>query len=148
MTKLKRLRFVLLTSTILLAGVVLVFVSCAPAAVPPALPKPEPERTPSVVAVIPNVGKAGEKINYVGANFEPGEKVVVCVLCAPGIENTIYRPTVKLEEELSLGIEVDELGSFGVNNKIPAQLTPGVYPVRVYNEEREMLASTVLLVVE
>jgi len=85
------------------------------------------------------------KVNYVGANFEPGEKVIITILAAPGEEYTLYRPTTP-EEGLSL--EVNELGSFKVNNKIPAQLTPGAYPVRVYNEEGEMLASTVLMVEE
>jgi hypothetical protein len=142
MTKLKRLRIVLLISTILFAGVILVFVSCAPAA-PPVLPKPEPERMPPAVLVVPNVGKPDTSISYCGANFKPGEKVRITVLLQRGLEH------IPGKEGAGRAVEVNELGSFilkDADTKLPS--TPGVYAVRVYDEKGEMLASTVVMVME
>lgn len=141
MTKLKRVKAILLMSIILIAGVILVFVSCAPAVpAPVTAPPTEPERMPPAVLVIPNVGTSREKVNFVGANFEPGEEVMVAVLIFPDVETSLSGGSE------GLTIKVDELGSFQIVKKLPH--IPGVYPVRVYDKAGKVIASAVAMVVE
>jgi len=139
MTKLKRVKVTLLMSTILLAGLLLVFTSCTPTA-PATAPPAEPERMPPAVAVIPNVGTPRQTVSFCGANFEPGEEIIVTVEMFP-----------RIETNLSGGAEgrtakVDELGSFKINRKLPNN--PGVYPVRVYDKEGKVIASAAVMVEE
>lgn len=144
MTRLKRLRFVLLTSTILLAGVILVFVSCAPAApvtAPPAELETALERMPPAILVIPNIGTPRQKVDYVGANFEPGEEVMVATLMFPDVETNLSGGAE------GLTTKVDDLGSFQIKGK-KLSLYPGVYPVRVYDKDGKMIASTLVVVEE
>jgi len=135
MTKLK-------VFSIVLIGMLFVLVSCVPAAAPtpPAPPKPEPERMPSVVSVIPNVGPPRQKVNCVGANFEPGEEVMVASLMFPDVETNLSGGAE------GLTTTVNELGSFTIGTQLP--LYPGVYPVRVYDKDMKVIASTVMLVEE
>ena len=119
---------------------VLVSASCAP-------PTPtESPRMPPAVLVIPNVVEAepGVAVDIVGANFEPGEKVRIAVMYSPGVE------IVPGAEGKGLTLEVDELGSFWMKKEkiTPDPVSPGVYPVRVYDEKGKMVASTLLVVVE
>jgi len=142
MTKLKRVKAILLMSIILIAGAILVFVSCAPAVpAPVTAPPAEPERMPAAVLAIPNVGKPGAKVDYVGANFEPGEEVMVMLLTSrdiPDVETCISGT------EEGLTIKVDELGSFSISKTLPG--APGVYTMRVYDKEGKMIASTAMVV--
>lgn len=116
--------------------IVLLFASCAP---------PESERMPPAVSAIPNVGAPRADINIVGANFEPGEKVTVCYLLSRGSEEAFY-PAENIVDRSPGGLEVDKLGSFQLKVKLPQEL--GVWPVRVYDQKGEMIASTVVMVEE
>jgi len=124
---------------------VLVSASCAPPT-PTESPPTESPRMPPAVLVIPNVVEAesGVKVDIVGANFEPGEKVRIVIMYSPGVE------IVPGAEGKGLTLEVDELGSFWMKGEkiTPAPVSPGVYPVRVYDEKGKMVASTLLVVVE
>ncbi|MBA7502808.1 hypothetical protein ES706_01405 [subsurface metagenome] len=135
-------KFVLIGVT-LLAGV-LIFTSCVPTTVTE--PVTEPERMPPAVLVIPNVIEAEPKvkIDIVGANFEPGEEVRISIMFAPGCEST---PGAEGE---GLALEVDELGSFCMKGQsiTPRNIMPGVYPVRVYDKDGKVIASTLILVEE
>lgn len=141
--KSKMFKFVLIG--IALVGV-LISSSCAPAT-PVESPTPTGvSRIPPAVLVIPNVieAESGVKVDIVGANFEPGEKVRIGVMFAPGCENTPGK------EGKGLALEVDELGSFYMKGEkiTPVNISPGVYPVRVYDEKGEMIASTLIVVEE
>jgi len=134
MIKFKRVIIALLLSTILLAGVVLVFASSTTTA--PA----KPERVPPVVLVMPNVGTPRAKVNFVGANFKPDEEVIVTILMFPDVETNLSG------SPKGLTTKVDELGSFQIKRKLP--LYPGVYPVRVYDERGEILCTSLVMVVK
>lgn len=140
--KSKMLGFILI-SIVALVGV-LISASCAP---PTAVESPVPTespRIPPVVLVIPNVVAPGGKVAIVGANFEPGEKVRIGILIEPGIE------FVPGAEGKGLTLEVNEVGSFQMSGEkmTPQNITSGVYPVRVYDEKGEMIASTLFVVEE
>jgi hypothetical protein len=98
-------------------------------------------RQPSAVMAIPNVGTSGATTYVYGADFEPGELVL-----------PVYRVTLGGEvieivvTENTYGVEADELGCFKAKTKLPG--VPGVYPLRVYDEQRNILAVTVVEVVE
>ena len=140
MNTLKKVKNGLFISLMLLAALALGFPAFAPT--PSMAASPEIETMRPAVSVIPNVGNPGQKVLYVGANFEPGQKVILTILVAPGIENTLYSP----KDPSSIAFTVNELGSFRVENRIPRQLKPGAYPVRVYTEDWEILASAVVVV--
>jgi len=144
MTKKVKVGKFALTGILLLMGM-LIFTSCVPATpvtAPPVEPE-ESERIPPAVLVIPNVVTAGikNKVEIAGVNFEPGEKVRIGILFFPGTETT---PGA---EGAGLAIEVNELGSFSLKDNIPPKFVPaGVYPVRIYDEEGKMIASTLVIV--
>lgn len=159
MTKSKKARFALIGVAI---AAVLILASCtgpaglagpAGPAGPPGPAGPagapavvEPERMPPTVMMVPNMGGARFKADCYGANFEPSETITVC------IPITRVEGTVPIETFIGPGgvggpFEVDELGSFHFS-KVRAPQVPGVYPVRVYDEEGEMIASTVIVVEE
>jgi len=110
-------------------------------------PAVEAPRMLPVVAVIPNVNTPKAKVDIVGANFEPGEKVSVYTLIRRGDPETTH-----IEQFMFIGggasglIEVDEFGSFQITTNI--QKETGIYPVRVYDENGEMIASTLFVVRE
>lgn len=96
---------------------------------------------PAAVVAIPNVGTSRATTYIYGADFEPGELVIPVYRLSVGgvvIENVI---TTNI-----YGVEADELGCFKAKTKLPG--APGVYPLRVYDEQRNILAVTVVEVVE
>jgi len=138
MTKLK-------VVSIVLIGMLFVLVSCVPAAAPtPPAPPAEPERMSPAVSVIPNPVEAGKEVTCCGANFKPGEKVRVAIMYFPGVETALGSKAV----EPALALEVNELGSFETKGKVMATLPdlPAVYPLRVYDEKGEVIASTPVLI--
>jgi len=98
-------------------------------------------RQPAADMAIPNVGTSGATTYIYGADFEPGELVLPVYRMFVGdvvIENVV---TVNV-----YCVEADELGCFKVKTKLPG--APGVYPLRVYDEQKNILAVTVIEVVE
>jgi hypothetical protein len=139
--KVARLTKITLMSILLLTGVV-IFASCVPTTTPTTT---EPERMLPAIAVVPNVITVGKatKVQFAGADFEPGEKVRMGVLFFLGVETT---PGLA-----GLALEVNELGSFLLAddlNPTAGIIPPGAYPVRVYDEEGKVIASTLVIVVE
>lgn len=92
------------------------------------------------VLAIPNVGEPEMSITCYGANFKPGEKVRIVMMVFPDIENVLGG---KAE---GLGLKVDKFGSFSIETVLPG--SPGIYPIRVYDEEDTMIASTLVVVKE
>jgi len=110
-------------------------------------PTVEAPRMLPVVAVIPNVTTPKAKVDIVGANFEPGEKVRVYTLISVGDPEKTDMQRYMLGGDVGSGlIEVDESGLFQMTASI--QLQTGIYPVWVYDENGEMIASTLLMVRE
>ena len=124
---------------VVLVGV-LAFASCAPQAAPAA----KSASMPSVLSV-PNVAGPRGTVNIVGANFIPGEKVKVAVLMAPPEGGSSYETVISYSaKEGQMLMAVDAHGSFNIKSRAPK--TEGVWPVRVYDEAGNMIASSTLLV--
>ncbi len=136
----------------------LAFVSCQGAA-PTTV---EPERTiPPSVTYLPVSGAPGALVTVVGANFIPGEVVEVRFLMQPdpkalpvwviigGLKpgspflEAGYAAIV-IGEPVGTKIRVNDTGSFQINE---AKLPPneGVWPVRVYDEKGEVIATSTFL---
>ena len=125
---------------------VLVFTSCAAPAAAPAGPKGLP-----VIQAIPDTGAPSAKVDYFGANFEPGQKIRVSVLrlLVPNtspIEQVFSSKNIVVGTAVEKGmLQVDQVGSFHIKTiKLPKE--EGVWPVRVYNEAGEVIAATVVVV--
>ena len=116
---------------------VLVFASCAAPAAAPA----EQEKMP-VVKVTPQVAEPRGKIDYIGANFEPGQKVKVTFTALLSPEATPIENVVATDANK---IEVDAVGSFLIAGA-RAPKPEGVWPIRVYNEAGEVIAATLVVV--
>jgi len=93
---------------------------------------------PPAVTAIPNTGVGGAKMVCYGANFEPGETVKVVYLVLPGVENVLG------SKAKGLALKVNELGSFDISSNLPK--LPGIYPIRVYDKDENMIAATVVVV--
>lgn len=93
---------------------------------------------PPAITAMPNIGGPGAEIMCYGANFEPGETVKVVYLFIPGVENVLG------SKAKGLALKVNELGSFSLKSNLPKP--PGVYPIRVYDKDDNMIASTVVVV--
>ena len=122
---------------VVLVGV-LAFASCAPQAAP----------APSTLAV-PNVAGPRGTVNIIGANFEPGEMVKVAVLMAPPEGGSSYETVISYSKDLAakkgqMLMATDANGSFNIKSRAPK--TEGVWPVRVYDEAGNMIASSTLWV--
>ena len=133
-----------LVCLIMLVGV-LTFASCAPQTAPSAGSREAP---PSVLAV-PNVAGPRGTVYIVGANFEPGEMVKVAVLMAPPEGGSSYETVISYSKDLAakkgqMLMATDANGSFNIKSRAPK--TEGVWPVRVYDEDENMIASSTLLV--
>lgn len=113
--------------------------SCAPAAVQ--AEEAPVIRQPAAVMAIPNVGTSRATTYIYGADFEPGELVLPVYRILMG--GVVIEILVTVN---TYGVEADELGCFKVKTKLPG--VPGVYPLRVYDEQRNVLAVTVVEVVE
>ena len=101
----------------------------------------EVSREPVAVMSLPAVGTSGATNYIIGANCIPGEKVTVAYEVLMGdvvLDNVIAYEANQLV--------VDELGSFKVKGNLPKY--PGVYPVKVYDEQRNIIAITVVEVQE
>ncbi len=135
----------------------LAFVSCQGAA-----PAATAERTtPPSVTYVPVSGAPGALVTVVGANFIPGEVVEVRFLLQPDpkavpIWVIIGGPKcgspgaeagyacVAIGEPVGTKIRVNETGSFLINeSKLPPN--EGVWPVRVYDEKGEVIATSTFL---
>lgn len=92
-------------------------------------------RAPAALLARPNVVKPAGQVEFVGANFEPGEKINVAIMAFLGVKQLLGE---------GKGLKVNELGSFQIKDNAP--FYPGVYPVRVYDESGEIIAATVLIV--
>jgi len=120
--------------------------SAGPAGAAGAAAVAEPERMPPAVMVVPDMGTSKFKAAYYGANFEPGEKITVRIPIAR-VEDSTPVETIIGPGGVGGPFEVDELGSF-ILTGIGSPVDPGVYAVRVYDEEGKMIASTLLVVTE
>ena len=145
MTKTKVMKVLGIGLAMLLA--VLVFTSCAaPAAAPT-----EREGPPAVIKAVPDTGAPRAKTSYIGANFVPGEKVTVCVLMARGpvelaAECIVSGKNVVVGTPAEKGmVQVNEVGSFHIQ-KINLPKEEGIWPVTVYDENGNPLASTLVIV--
>ena len=157
MGKSKVISFVL-AGILALAGM-FVFISCGPQG-PAGLPGPQgPAGSPgppgpsgemgssgptTVLQVIPSTVESRDKVEIIGAGFLPGEEISVCVEIFPGIEcvwGTYGEGTTS--------VVANEFGAFRIKegSGTYAPLAPGVYPVRAYNKDGELLAIAVIVVV-
>ena len=161
----------LLVGVLLLAGM-FSFTSCGPAGAPgaeglpglpglpggpgnPGLPGPQgPTGTAgpqgelksapmATIQVVPATVAPEAKVEIYGAGFTPGEEISVCVENLPGIEcvwGTYGEGTTSAV--------ASDYGTFyiegGSGTQAPGE--PGVYPVRAYNKDRELLAITIIVV--
>ncbi len=155
MTKANIMKIIGIGSAILLA--VLILAACR---APSASPAEQTKMLP-VVKVVPDTGAPRTAADYYGANFVPGQKVAVAWLVARG---TGPKGTIAAESILSSAVseegktlitvgkpaergmlQVDEVGSFCIKgSELPAE--EGIWPIRVYSEDGEMLASTLVVV--
>ncbi len=128
--------FTFLGIVLLLA--VLGFASCAAPAAPV-----EKVRMPSVVEVVPGSVAPSGKVDFMGANFIPGEKVKVVFVAnlSPGKVGTIENVVAEGAQKL----EINAAGTFYVQGMV-APTGEGVYAVRVYDEKGEAVASSMFLV--
>ncbi|MFC2001950.1 hypothetical protein ACFLUZ_05580 [Chloroflexota bacterium] len=125
---------------------VFVFTSCAAPAAAPAEQKSMP-----VIKAVPDTGAPSAKVDYYGANFEPGQKVWASVLDhpvpdMPPIEQVFTSKNIVVGTPAERGmVMTDAVGSFHIN-KIKLPKAEGVWPVSVYNENGEMIAATAVVV--
>lgn len=94
--------------------------------------------TVPALTVVPTVGEPEKEFTCYGADFTPEQKVRIVMMVFPEIENVLG---AKAE---GLGLKTDKLGSFEVKSGFPGK--EGVYPIRVYNEEGRLLATTLVVV--
>ncbi len=137
MAKSKVLRVLGICLAVLLT--VLVFATCAAPAPAPA----EEKKVPPAVEVVPNSVAPKGAIEYIGSNFVPGGKVNVVFVMDINPGKT--EPSENGVAEGAYGLQVDPTGSFRI--KTAAAPEPeGVYGVRVYDQDGNVIASSVFLV--
>jgi len=163
-----RVMCLLLVSVLLLTGM-FSFTSCGPAGPPgpkglpglpglpgepgnPGLPGPAgpagpqgkiESTSPAMVKVVPSTAAPKAKVEIYGAGFTPGEEISVCVENIAGIEcvwGTYGEGTTSAV--------ASDYGTFYIeaSSGTKAPKEPGVYPVRAYSKDREMLAITIIVV--
>ena len=98
-------------------------------------------REPVAVLALPNVGTPKANTTISGANCIPGEKVTVAYKVLIGDVVLDQIPTFDANH-----LVVDELGSFKIKVKLPP--SPGVFPVKVYDEQGTVIAVTLVVVEE
>ena len=110
----------------------------------PAGPPGEPRSSaPAMLKVVPSTAAPKGKVEIYGAGFTPGEEISVCVENLPDIEcvwGTYGEGTISAV--------ASDYGTFYIEKGSGTQApkAPGVYPVRAYNKDREILAITIIVV--
>lgn len=138
-SKLKMVKYTLVVVAVLTGLSVLA--SCGA----PPQEQPTKEEMSAAIMVVPNpqIGSRA-RIDVYGANFEPGETVKLGILIRRA-EGTDPVETFIGPESKGAAFQCDDLGTFSVEG-VRGPRGAGVYPVRVYDAEDNMIASTVLLV--
>ncbi len=136
MAKSKVLRVLGICLAVLLTT--LVFATCAAPAPAPAVEK----KIPPAVEVVPNSVAPNGAIEYIGSNFTPGEKVNVVLIKNITPEKT--QPSENVVAEGAYGLKVDTTGSFYIKGAAPEY--ESVFGVRVYDQDGNVVASSVFLV--
>ncbi len=137
MAKSKVLRVLGICLAVLLTA--LVFATCAAPAPAPAVEK----KIPPAVEVVPNSVAPNGAIEYIGSNFTPGEKVNVVLI--KDINPGKTQPSENAVAEGAYGLKVDATGSFYLKGAVAPEYA-AVFGVRVYNQDGNVIASSVFLV--
>jgi hypothetical protein len=95
---------------------------------------------PAAVMVIPSIAAPGATVSFAGANFQSGEEVNVYMQMYPKTPPLLLG-TSKVEGKI---LKANELGSFTISDKVPAD--PGIYPIKVYNKNNELRAVSLVVV--
>ncbi|MFC1917132.1 hypothetical protein ACFLXH_00565 [Chloroflexota bacterium] len=122
-----------------------------PAGPPGAAAMAIPERMPPTIKAVPDMGTPRQRIDYYGANFKPGEELKVALLMSPGplefaTETIVSSQGIVVGEMAPGGVIIaDGVGSFHISRIwLPKEV--GIWPVRVYDADGNVIASTLVVV--